>query len=1000
MSGNLKNKFNSEKKISNTNYMKYKSVQLYYNSKRPKGAWKNDPSCLVDLELYTYYQLNQSRPAIPKNYSLLTGKKNNLTIIDIDCNKDENIEDNVFIKKFGKDVQKWADEQGAVVVSTPSGGFHVYYQYEPSMKHGQDEVSHVDIRNDGGLILAPGCIRDKKLYEIIAGDINKINKMPEDVINLIHSIEYYDPSKVGEKKNVIKNKVMKDKKTGKTINVEYVLGCDQSLYEYNFPDELLHNIIKGLPEEYFNSYNGYLIFTTAMKQIDRQDIWEEYPKLNNPRGGSVDCEEHKCWMIDCWDGITGHKTMYAINNLLLNTSYKNARTCLDYFKLKPILKNKIKADKKINSRKLGYTFFQDTIEKTGKRFIVAKSDTGTGKTTSFKSFIKSIHKLEKTKYNKTKFISIVSRISLGLEQYETFNEAEIDCGYYENDNYNPDDNYVIQIDSLMKLNYWCDMGATDDCVLFLDEFNSIIKHLITSETLAKNGVRIPIMDLLINLIRDAKYVIMTDADISDPAMMFVNFVLDHETRYNGNLSENLLFIENEYKHNNGVHAQELFAIDKLIEKMKKTKKWICPCDEARSCDMLKEAIGDPNILVITSKTNKRYNWDEYDRIIFSPKVIYGLDSTMERPVFCFYQETTIDPRDMLQQINRNRSITKLYYLFQRKKCRDTDFNTFQDCVDDTNNLQKWCEKNNYLHQEISRVHPIFKEIFNILKYNKDCYNSNPYAHFKELLGIRGFIDDTTIDQSQVKMTKQLLKEDKERLINSINKDMEFVIKMNEYIGLPEDEIENHKEIFMNRDFIGNLISLRKFIFDKFGQKYSPEDKKWVDEYKNEIERFNDHKDDMKTKIYEKQEFNVKKIKSNQSKMIFIDRLREELKLTDRLKINGFNLLNEEKANEYYEEYKAIYTDRSKKEKENPLLTEEGTQKFMGMLYKKTFGVNPFSTQSTSKGGKTIRKYDDATLEGFDEYYEVYKLSKDEYVKKKNMVHEGKLEDYGFLMDDE
>jgi DNA mismatch repair ATPase MutS len=120
---------------------------------------------------------------------------------------------------------------------------------------------------------------------------------------------------------------------------------------------------------------------------------------------------------------------------------------------------------------------------------------------------------------------------------------------------------------------------------------------------------------------------------------------------------------------------------------------------------------------------------------------------MERPVFCFYQETTIDPKDMLQQINRNRNITKLYYLFQRKKCKNTDFNTLADAVDDTNNLKKWCEKNDHLHQEISRVHPIFQEVFNELKYNQDCYKSNPYAHFKKLLIERGFNDKTNIHQS-------------------------------------------------------------------------------------------------------------------------------------------------------------------------------------------------------------------------------------------------------------
>lgn len=982
------NNNNSEKKLSNTKYMKYskyKAVELFPNSKKPKHSWKKNPSCIKDIEIVPYYITNKSR-CLPKNYSLLTGKDNNLSIIDIDCNKDETFEDNEFIKKFGNQPKKWADEYGAVVVKTPSGGYHVYYQFESSMKTGADPVTHIDIRNDGGLILAPGCVRDGKLYEIIAGDINNVSKMPEEMISFIHSIPFYNPSKKGQN---IKS-VVKTKNFGQDITVEYIIGCDQSLYEYNFPDELLHNIIKGLPAVYFESYHGYLLFTTAMKQIDRQDIWATYPKLNNPCGGSVDCDEHKNWMIDCWNGITtGHKTILAINHILNNSSFNNARTCLDYFKLKPTLKNNIQPDETINSEKLGYTFFQDVIERTGKKFIVVKSDTGTGKTTSFKHFMKYKPDQgafgEKSIFMNKNFISIVSRISLGLEQYETFNEAQLECGFYENENYNPDESYVIQIDSLMKLKYWNEVGGSDNEVLFLDEFNSIIKHLFTSETLAKNGIRIPIMELLMNLIRSARYVIMTDADISDVSMMFINFVLDRETKQ-GNLKNDLLFIQNEYKHNSGKKAQEIFDISTLINKMKNEKKWICPCDEARTCDMLKEAIGDENILVITSKTNERYNWDEYDRIIFSPKVIYGLDSTMERPVFCCYQESTIDPTDMLQQINRNRSITKLYYLFHRKKCRNVDFNTFEDCEDDTKNLLKWCEKNDYLHQEISRVHPIFQKIFNILKYNKDCYNSNPYAHFKKLIQLRGFIDDTNISQSSVKKTKELLKADKQRLTALINKDMDFVKKMNEYIGLPEDEIENYKEIFMNKSFIGNLIGLRRYIFDKHGQTYSPEDKKWIDEYENEIDRFNNQKQEMKTKIHEKQEFNIQKIKSNQNKMIYIDKLRNEINMTDRLKITGFNQLPEDKANDYYEEYKAIYTDRSKKE-ENPLLTQEGTQKFIGMLYKKTFGINPFNTKSTSKNGKTFRTYEDATFEGFEEYYEVYKLSKDEFVKSRNMNYQ-------------
>jgi hypothetical protein len=966
-----KNKFKSEKKISNIKYMKYKSVELWNNSKIPKGRWKKDDSCITDLCLHKYYERNCNSNN-PRNFSLLTGKKNNISVVDIDCNKDENIHDNIFIKKFGADPKKWNEDLGAFVVGTPSGGFHLYFQYEETLKQGQDEESHIDIRNDGGLILAPGCIRDGKTYTILAGDTEKINKIPDEVRDFIHSIEYYNPNKNDNKIKKTRVKKIKDKDGKNEIIIEEIIGCDQSLYEYNYPDDLIRNIIEGLDQKkYFMSYTGWLIFSTAMKQIGRKDLWEEYSEAMS----SKVYDEDKNEMI--WNGITGHKTMYAINHLLLNTSYEKARTSLDYFKLKPILKNKIQSTTKINRKKLGYEYFKELV-KTDKKFFIIKSDTGTGKTTTFRSLMND----RQFKKN-NKFISIVSRVSLGLEQYETFNEEGIWCEWYENSGYEPDNRigYVIQVDSLMKLKYWCDVGATSGCVLFMDEFNSIVKHLFTSETLVKNGIRIPIMDLLVDLIREAKYVFMTDADISDQSLKFLDFILDYTDRYDDSvpLKDKFVFIENEYKHNSGRPAEELFNIENMIEMMKKTKKWICPCDEARSCHLLKEQIGDPNIIIIDSNVNKRYNWDEHDRIIFSPKVIYGLDSVMERPVFCFYQETTIDPKDMLQQINRNRNITKLYYLFQRKKCKNTDFNTLADAIDDTNNLKKWCEKNDHLHQEISRVHPIFQEVFNELKYNQDCYKSNPYAHFKKLLIERGFNDKTNIHQSIRQNTRQMLKVDKERMIESIHKDLPYVKEKNEYIGLPEEEIKNHKEIFCDRNFIGHFIGLKTYIFDKMGQTYNLQEKKWVDEYTDELTRLQDWNMKNKDKLFKSEEFNIKKIKTNINKMLYMEKLRNDIGINDRLKITDFNLLSNEKADEYHEEYKAIFTDRSTKEKENPLYTEYGTQRFIGMLYKKTFGINPFPEQSTSENGKTIRKFMDAELKDFNVFNVVYEKAKNKKI---------------------
>ena len=956
---------------------KIKAVELFPNSKVPRFLWKKTNEFLIDLNLNKYIELKKAGKQI-HNYSLRTGKINNLSVIDLDKNKEtgEGIDKNPFCIKFGTKPELWAEYLGAVVVETPSGGFHLYYEYEESLKHGQDAESNIDIRNEGGLIISPGVQRNGGEYKVIAGDFkNPLKKIDSGVLEFIHSVDYYNPNKQGiNNKATTRIKKIKNKE-GKEILIEEIIGCDQSLYCYDYSDYMLNNIIKGLPEKYFNEYSSYLIFATAMKQIDRQDIYDNYPKLSNPCGGSVDCEEHKIWLLDLYNGISkGHKTILAFNHILLNSTYKNARTTLDYYKYKPVLENKIEADIKFVPEhpqgKLGYKFFQNTFDKySHKKFIVVKSDTGTGKTTSFKTYKESLGLKGKP------FISIVSRVSLGLEQYETFNMAGIETDFYENADFEPGNNYIVQLDSILKLRYWESVGATDGYILFLDEFNSIIKYLFTSDTLNKSGIRIPVMDLLIDLIKNASKVIMTDADISDPAIDFLKFTVEDHNE--------ILFIENEHKHNQGKPAEEVFSIEKLVELMKKEPKFICPCDEARTCHLLKEMIGDENILIVDRNTKSRHNWDEYDRIIFSPKVIYGLDSIMERPVFCCYMETTIDPRDMLQQINRNRSITKLWYLFQRKKCKECNFNAFKDCEEDTKDIKKWCEKNDYLHQEITRLHPLFQKIFNKYKYNKDCYDTNPYAHFKALLKVRGFVNNTKICQSDSKTTKQLLKEDKERLIENVKKDLPFVIEMNKFIGLPEDDIEKHKEIYADGNFIGRYISARHYLFQDYGESFNTETKSWDTEYNNEIIKLEEQKRDMKKRIYDKEEFNIKKIKTIQNKLIFLDKVREKIGCTDRLKIEEFNVMVQKDAEEFHSEYKAVFTDRSNK-RDNPFNTKHGTQVLINKIYKNVFGATPFDSVSTSINGKTIKEYKNGSKELMNNYsnmYEVYQKARSEYEKK-------------------
>ena len=110
---------------------------------------------------------------------------------------------------------------------------------------------------------------------------------------------------------------------------------------------------------------------------------------------------------------------------------------------------------KYPKHKLGYQFFEPNIN------YLVKSDTGTGKTTSFKHYVKD---------SKKKFISIVSRVSLADEQYRVFSEHNITCKHYNiADHLHNGDNIIITIDSIGRM-YDIDFS---DYVIFLDEYNSL-----------------------------------------------------------------------------------------------------------------------------------------------------------------------------------------------------------------------------------------------------------------------------------------------------------------------------------------------------------------------------------------------------------------------------------------------------------------------------------------------------------------------------------------------
>ncbi len=78
------------------------------------------------------------------NIGIITGKVSGITVVDIDTKGGKAVALDTFPKTF--------------TVETPTGGYHLYYIYAPEISQTANtfpQFPHVDIRNDGGYVIAP-----------------------------------------------------------------------------------------------------------------------------------------------------------------------------------------------------------------------------------------------------------------------------------------------------------------------------------------------------------------------------------------------------------------------------------------------------------------------------------------------------------------------------------------------------------------------------------------------------------------------------------------------------------------------------------------------------------------------------------------------------------------------------------------------------------------------------------------------------------------------------
>jgi len=715
-----------------------------------------------------------------------------------------------------------------------------------------------------------------------------IAKCPPDLTILLQHNLYNKTKSIKKPRNKIIKVI--DPITNEEVEDEED-NIDLGVYKFGFTDHLIKRIFNNLPKEYYTDFVEWLKMTTALKTLGKKEIWHEISKKHGGKSYNKDKNNYM------WDGIVDHNKLFMVNHILHNCKFKNARCMLDYYKYKPTPEDIIKPDNVIDKQKLGYEYF---IENQGNN--ITKSDTGTGKTTSFKTGIKG-----------KKFISIVSRVSLGVEQMRIFTEHGLKV-YWHEDISNEckkgafwgmweGDNIVITVDSLLKLQNW-DYDTFNDYTIYLDEFNSLIEHLITSPTMQKT--RTEVYNMLLRILRNCDRFIGTDADINDISLRYLQ-ANDLDFTYNVNT----------YNHNNGIEATEIFSFNKFIKAVNKEDKWLICCDSKTQSEVIGH-IGDKNdYLLITSdgwldsKTKTFINGykslDSHDRIIYSPAVLYGLDSVVKRPVFCYYKGHTIDPAKMKQQICRCRNITYVKYLFTCKEWQPYKYHDFTEITEEITQYQQYGYKLfNLCGDNTNDDDTIYLELLAKYRYRADCYNTNKFAHYIQLMRKAGFKCPLVFTQTGEKGVKEALKEVKEiKEEDLLNMDKSYnesekedqqpidyypqaFIKTNEILKIPWGQLYNYKEMFLCPFALTQHITT--------------------------IDYFNKCKEQIKSKLLDKQDFIVNLTTTNESKLLTITKFKNtcQYENTDNKNIELIKPLDKKTADIFLKEYQLVFRNRSKK----------------------------------------------------------------------------------------
>jgi len=180
----------------------------------------------------------------------------------------------------------------------------------------------------------------------------------------------------------------------------------------------------------------------------------------------------------------------------------------------------------------------------------------------------------------------------------------------------------------------------------------------------------------------------------------------------------------------------------------------------------------------------------------------------------------------------------------------------------------------------------YVDLYNILEYKKDCYESNKFLHFIELLKIRGF----NVNEEPVKVYRLngMKKEHKKvhYLVDCFSPNNKEFEKLNDYLKLDEEQIEKYQGLILDNNYVENHFTISKLFFN---------------ENKAIQKKINKSKDVL-----------IKKLNNLDNKILFLKQCIELLKFNKNDKYFEITTLKKEdeiKNNEFIKKYRILFKDR-------------------------------------------------------------------------------------------